>query len=537
VKIARLTVFGLLCLSMLLTAGLPCLAQEDADEDFGEMELVIEFLNDPDPETRSIGLDLVRDELKGEEATKQLVGLLPEMSDEAKVGLISALADRGDKAARSAILQLLTSDSAEPIRVAAFQALGFLGEAADVNLLIETLTGSSEPEVKAARASLVDLKGEGVSAAIVDKMNQAGPTMQITLIKILTDRRALDTVSDILALALSDEQAVRLASMQSLKELASPEHVEGMVQGILREERGKARDAAEKALAVVCGRTEDPTKRAEPLLAAYEKRNKADQQTLLSAMGRVGGPDVLKIVEAAIASSDAKIHGLGIRAICNWPDATIVPRLTELATGDAHDSHKTSALRALIRVAPLRDGRSATERLELLSKTMEMATADRERHLVLDKARSVLDVQTLDFLLPYLDQPAHREAACLAIVELAHNVPVREPNKERFHEVLDRVIALAKDPVVIERAQLYKENKTWYRPAKTAPKLKPQPAPTAVTEQPTEEKSQPADAVSDAPDAGEPEIEMEPKSSMWLFAAIGLVFVLGLLALGLSSRR
>ncbi len=93
-----------------------------------------------------------------------------------------------------------------------------------------------------------------------------------------------------------------------------------------------------------------------------------------------------------------------------------------------------------------------------------MCKADDQRKLMLKRASAIRSVETLHFILPYLDQPAFAEQACESIVELAHHRGLREPNKAEFHQALDRVIATSKDAVVIDRANRYKRDQTWVRP-------------------------------------------------------------------------
>ena len=107
-KIARLVVGCVLCFSLSPCVGWTCFAQEDADE--GLLEMVVDLLRNEDKEMRSVGLEQVRSQLKGQAATKRLVALLPELPPHAQVGLISALADRGDTAARPAIVALASAD-------------------------------------------------------------------------------------------------------------------------------------------------------------------------------------------------------------------------------------------------------------------------------------------------------------------------------------------------------------------------------------------------------------------------------------------
>jgi hypothetical protein len=263
---------------------------------------------------------------------------------------------------------------------------------------------------------------------------------------------------------VDDDEKVRTAAMAALGELASPEHVARMVKGVLAAKSNAERAAAEKAIMFVCERIADPDERAEPLIAAIDDIKPDEQAIMLSTLGRIGGAAARKRIEAAIADEDAKQRDIGIRAICNWPNASIAPRLTELATSAESPEHRTMALRALIRVAPLADKRTDAERLELLDNAMKMAQRDEERKLVLQRARAVRTIETLRYLARLLDDKILAEMACESVVELAHHRALRDANKEEFHKALDKVIATSKDPVVVDRANRYKRGQTWVRP-------------------------------------------------------------------------
>ena len=73
-------------------------------------------------------------------------------------------------------------------------------------------------------------------------------------------------------------------------------------------------------------------------------------------------------------------------------------------------------------------------------------------------------VETLRFVLPYVDKDKYSDQACLTVVELAHHSDLRESHREEFHAALDHVIETSKDETVIDRAQRYKEGRTWVRP-------------------------------------------------------------------------
>ena len=177
----------------------------------------------------------------------------------------------------------------------------------------------------------------------------------------------------------------------------------------------------------------------------------------------MGGSVTLKIVKAAIEDSDRKVHEAGVRALCNWPDASVAPELTQLVKTDSHAGNRTKALRALIRIAPLPDGRTDLEKLELLKSALPLCARDEERKLVLQRASAVRLPETLRFLMPYVAQPAFAEQACLSIVELAHHRTLREPNQEEFHKALEKVKQTSSNATVIDRANRYQKGETWVR--------------------------------------------------------------------------
>ena len=447
-----------LALTFTLASILPT-QQAAADE---LVDLVVGLLADEDKDVRALALEQIRGEAKGAAATRQFAAQLPKLSVDAQVGLLSALADRADSAARPAVLALLAKSRDEAVRVAAVAALGSLGDQSDLKLLVQTLAKASKAEQAAARTSLVRLRGENLSKQIAATMTKAPPPLRVGLIGILVTRRALETIPDILSAAIDDDAKVRAAAMTALGKIARPQHVAGMVQGVLAAKPGRERSGAEKCVMFVCARITDPNRRAEPLLAAMEKLGAADRTVMLSALGRIGGPAALKIIEVVIA--DADLHDKGIRALCNWPNASIATRLIELAESDPHKDHRTRTLRALIRVAPLPDKRTNAQRLALLKKAMTMCQRDKERLLVLDRAKAVRIPETLRFVMLHVDQPRFAQQACLTVVELAHHRGLREPNKAEFHRALDKVIAISKDAVVVDRAQRYKKDQTWVRP-------------------------------------------------------------------------
>ncbi len=82
------------------------------------VQTVINLVSDKDKDVRAIGLEQIRDEAKGAEATRRFAALLPKLPPDAQVGLLGALAGRGDASAKSTVLDMI-KDSQGDVRAAA----------------------------------------------------------------------------------------------------------------------------------------------------------------------------------------------------------------------------------------------------------------------------------------------------------------------------------------------------------------------------------------------------------------------------------
>ena len=427
------------------------------------VQTIINLVSEKDKDLRTVGLEQVRDEAKGEAATKRFAAVLPRLAPEAQVGLLNALADRGDRTARPAVLDKVKSQE-ESVRAAAVRALGPLGEPADVPLLVQSIAAANGLE-KIAAASLVRLSSPVVNAAITDQMKGAAAKVRVDLLGVLVARQAVDCIPFVLATAKEEGDAtVRIAAIEALGQLCRPDDIPALLPLVLKPGDTKAGKAAENSVVQVCGRVAEANERADVLLKAYAAAGNEEKRILLPLAGRVGGPAVLKTIDQAIANSNPTQHAIGMEALCNWPDSSVGDRLLKLAKSASDPADRASALSALIRVAPLPDKRPPAGKLKMLQEAMKLVATDAERKTILKRAAAIRSMDTLHYVVTFMDDPALGQQACATVVELAHHRELRLPHEAEFNKLLDQVIAVSKDPVVVERAKLYKAGRTYKRP-------------------------------------------------------------------------
>lgn len=417
---------------------------------------VLKILSGDDAGAKAVAVGQIESLTAG--ALKTLAGSLDKLTAPNQVAVVTAIAAKGDRTQAGVALSAAKSADAG-VKRAGVLALGRLGDATAVEFLLDAMSGKDATAGDAAE-SLASLPADGVNEKLIAVLkSEKVPARTVALIGILERRKATAAVSELLTAAGSSDATVRRAAFAGLKALATPAAVPDMLSALLKTPKGNDRDQAELAIVAVSAQSA-PEKRAEPVLAAISKDAKLAPD-LLPLLGRLGGPAALKVVREAVAGKDAALSAAGIVGLCNWPDGTANNDLLALAEKGAADE-KLKAVQALIRINAVLIDRTPEERLAtlgVLKKAMALATRDEERRALLDGIGFVRHIETLNFVLPYLDQPPLAQSACRAVVELAHSKMLREPNKAAFVQPLDRVIALCKDKGLVDRAKQYKEGR------------------------------------------------------------------------------
>ena len=289
---------------------------------------------------------------------------------------------------------------------------------------------------KDAVAAITRLHGGGVDTALCYEMKAAVPAQRVKLLEVLVARRAFESVPVCLDATKDADPGVRIAALEGLGQLGGPDLVSPLARLILDAPDAATREKTERALMLIAQRNpkDNMDKQALPLLGVMSGLSEKERTALLPALGRIGGKPALEVVEAALADKDPARSAAGLRALCNWPDGSVAARLVELALAAQDPAGRKLLVDALIRVAPLPDKRSEAERLAMVKRAMELASSDEQRTLILKRASAVRSLETLRFVVPYLDKPKFTQMACLSVVELAHHKEFAAAEQGRVRE-------------------------------------------------------------------------------------------------------
>ena len=155
---------------------------------------------------------------------------------------------------------------------------------------------------------------------------------------------------------------------------------------------------------------------------------------MLSLVGRVGGKKLINFVADIATGQDAARRKLGIDALSKWPDASVADKLLEIANQATDPAERSQAFQGYVKISATRDKRTDEQRLDRMKQAMKLAKTPEEQSLVINRCRTAYDVDTLRFVLPYVDQPQFAQVACETIVELAHHREIRDPEQGRVRQ-------------------------------------------------------------------------------------------------------
>jgi HEAT repeat protein len=250
-------------------------------------------------------------ERRGPVVTATLVFELPKLPAERQILVIGALAQRGDAAGALAVMKLL--DTADvPVRVAAVKALTRFAYVPVVPVLAKLALAEDGELRVAARECLASFPDPAADASIAKFLVSSDPEIRRLGTELIGLRSTDVAVPALLNVAATDqEDAVRVAALTVLRDLAGTGDLEALVQILLKTKSGAVTKSVTHALVVVCARepvvgSEPSPACVDPLVAGLKQSSGPARQALLQVLGRVGGTCAQEAVRAATGEGDGK---------------------------------------------------------------------------------------------------------------------------------------------------------------------------------------------------------------------------------------
>ena len=413
--------------------------------------LVVEVLTGDDAVLQGVATGLVR-KTPGEAATKAFAKQLPKLAPEGQVRLVSALADRGDKAALSAVAKAAESKD-DAVRMAGLAALAKLGDASCVKLLAQTAANTTGRERDTARKSLYALQGEDVDAAILENMVKAKADIATELIRSTVERNLTAAVPQLMDAVRAKDEDVQVAALRALGELAQPDSMPALVNELVRAKGDATRAEAEKAVVAVGRKVEDANQRAGATLDALNAADGVQVRcSLLKVLGELGDPAALEAIRAAGKDADdADVQDAAIRALAQWPDVAVLDDVLAITKSTDNQTHKVLALRGYVRLLALPSDRPGAETIAKYEEALELAARADEKKAVLAGLANVNEPGALKLAEPFLADEQLQAEAIAACLKVGKAICGAYPGE--VEAVINKVLEIAKDDEVKKQAK------------------------------------------------------------------------------------
>ena len=349
--------------------------------------------------------------------------------------------------------------SDETLRNAGILAVGTLGGDSEIVFLLEHARSGSNAEL--AKVAISRMSGQRIDDVLTEIARSEKDAGKLAIIADILNRRFNSGMrTELLAKASAADTPNRLELLQAAEPMSSRADVPAFVKAwALITDRGQ-KDRAEQIIARLSGQTSQAN--GDASLALEAMGSNWDTPAGLSLLGRIGDPSTLE----KIRTSKNAVH-----AFRNWPNAgpntSVANDLLVFARGEGNpDDERLAALRAFIRVIslPPTEGRRGgggsgitdVQRVERLAEAYELAKRVEEKRYIIERVGTIRVVESLRFVMKYIDDPELQERACWAVLELAHQTFLRNSARAEFNAALDKVLAVTTNNDYRNRANGYK---------------------------------------------------------------------------------
>jgi HEAT repeat protein len=409
--------------------------------------LLIEQLKSDDAGMVAVALGLAH-ELPGADLTKALTAEVTTLPPAKQVNVIEALGGRRDRSVVPTLLAMTKTTSAE-VCMAAVGALTKLGDVAALPRLVEIAGGPDSESTKAAQSALVAFP-DGADASCLAMLASPDAKARVTAADLISRRAAYGAVPAVAKAAREDaDPAVRVGCINALRELGGLADLTALVEILVKNQAPGEAQAAEQALATICGRQTDKGACAEKLVAGLSAAQPAQQCALLRLLHSVADSRSLLAIRAAMAGTSKEVQDAATRLLCNWSTVAAAPDLLALAKTSPTPTFKVLALRGYLRLSGEKDVPD-TQRLAMCKDAAALVQRDEEKMILLGVLGKAGDAESLTMAAAQLDNAALKAEASLACVAIAERLV--KGNPAAVVPVIEQVLKSNPDEKLTARA-------------------------------------------------------------------------------------
>jgi HEAT repeat protein len=415
--------------------------------------LLLEQLRSPDKAFFAIGLRTAR-ELNGPKVTEALVAELKRCNPDRQGVLLLAVADRGDAAALSAVLEAARR-SPTKVRIVAMGVLERRGNLSSVPVLLEAAAGGEAEVAQAAFGALTRLPGNEVDSDFLGRLPQATGKRRQVLIELAGRRRIEAALPSIVGFAKDSDAGVRSAAAQAIGTLGDDKQAGTLVLLLQKSQNPKERADLEMALIAIGGRS---GARCVPhLLPLAQSDDSALRIIALHLLASAGGPEALAIVKPAVDDKDEAVRDEAVRTLSTWPnnwpeEGGVVEPLLALAKTSTKTAYQVLGLRGYLQYVQGARMIKDEDKVGKVNEVLPLIKRPEEQRLAIGVVGAIPTAGALKLLMTFTAEPAVADDACSALVKLAGDKAAGISREER-QQALQTVVEKSKNAATKKKAE------------------------------------------------------------------------------------
>ncbi len=388
-------------------------------------------------------------ELPDEDITATLVGRLPGLPPERQALLLAVIGDRGDVAARPAVVEA-AKKAPKPARLAAVRVLATLGDGSATAVLLEAALGADPDIAAAALDTLAVLVDPQLDDTLTRMIETAEATPRRVAVELAGRRRITSAVSALQKVAANPDEETRRAAIASLGQTIGPQQLPVLTGRLVTTTSDRERTAVENALKIACRRAVDKEACGRSLVTCLPQASPPVRCFVLELLGSVGGPTALEAVFTAALDEDEAIQDVATRVLGQWLSPDAAPTLLELARKLPRGKYQIRALRGCIRILRQMD-LPDDQKLAMCREALNLAERDQERALVLEALGRIPSSKALALVLPHMKTASLKKTASLAAVSIGEKIVPQQ--RAAAVEAAKQVLRATDDNELVRRAK------------------------------------------------------------------------------------
>lgn len=232
------------------------------------------------------------------------------------------------------------------------------GNVADIDLAMKYLIGEYSPQQKGqARDILMTLRGDGVEAELIKRLQTGAPTASSRMIisESLAARSATAAVPAMLgAVARASDEREKKIILNAVRGIAADSDMDAVLSALGGNHSADVRGMFENIILAVYARKPRNDENIGPLLRRVSTTSGDERRSLFRVLGTLGGPEVLTRLKSIFGDSGSKADQYdAMTGLLNWQDRAVVPLLEGILDKSDDRALKAAAAFALGRVVSL----------------------------------------------------------------------------------------------------------------------------------------------------------------------------------------